>query len=218
MSRDKPVVIEVFGEGKTDVGDNPTPGPPDQGVVPILLHTLCGRPANMLVKRYGRRFMDQPGGLKRKVNFAVLQARYSRSDGAAFVVDSEGELRKTVAALARGREMTPGDFPLAIGVAHPCIEAWLLANAGAICRGLGLPQPPQVPDQPEDLPAPQADRRNNPKTVLARAAGSRRGDLQADEKDRIAAAMTDLDLARRRCPQGFAPFAGEVQEYLRPLF
>jgi len=212
------VVIDIFGEGRTDVGDDPRPQPPAKGVVPILVHTLCGRPPTMFVKRHGMPFMQQRGTLRQKVRFAKRQARLGRSAGAAFVVDSEGDLRERLEELNAGRRMEPGEFPMAVGVAHPCIEAWLLADANALRRALELPANPDVPESPEDLPAPRQDRRNNPKTVLARIAGSRHQDLDADAKHRIAAAMNDMPLVRQRCPLGFDPFAGEVEQHLKPLF
>jgi hypothetical protein len=218
VSPEGSVVIEVYGEGKTDVGDDPSPQVPTTGVVPILLHTLCGRPANMLVKRYGPLFLQRKGTLPQKVQFAKRQATYNRSAGAAFVVDSEGALKERMSDLTKGRRMETGDFPMVLGVAHPCIEAWLLADASAIRRGLDLTHNPEVPSEPEKLPAPRQDRRRNAKTELARAAGQSRRDLSATEKDRIGRGMSDMDLVRDRCPLGFAPFADEVEQHIGPLF
>ena len=221
MSPENGIVIEVFGEGKTDVGDDPQPQPPSNGVVPILLHTLCGRPARMMVKRRGPAFLQQRGmgkGLWQKIRFAKQQAVYNRSAAVVYVLDSEGDLSNRKDALEKGRNTGLPDFPMAVGVAHPCVEAWLLADARAIRRGLGLSDPPNVPDQPEQLPAPCQDRRHNPKTVLAAIAGTARGDIPVAEKERIARAMNDMETVRRRCPQGFAPFANEVEQHIRPLF
>lgn len=48
---DNLIVLEVFGEGKTDFGkDSAMPRLPDRGVVPILVHRLCDKPAAMRVK------------------------------------------------------------------------------------------------------------------------------------------------------------------------
>src|SRR5271157_1922879 len=51
-------VLEICGEGRTDIGNvvSPTesrtePQPPAEGVVPVLLHKLCGEPATMRVVR-----------------------------------------------------------------------------------------------------------------------------------------------------------------------
>ncbi len=219
MSPSDRIVIEVFGEGKTDVGeDESRPHRPEIGVVPILLHTLCGSPSRMFVKRYGRRFMQSKGSLKQKVRFAKRQAKYNAGTVAAvFAVDSDGDLRKTATDLTKGRAMESGDFPMAIGIAHPCIESWLLADAEAIKRGLDLPGDPEVPEEPEKLPAPRRDRSTNPKTVLKQAAGSRK-ELSTVEKDKIAAAMRDMARVEQRCPLGFGPFADEVRQYIGPLF
>ena len=219
MSADESVVIEVYGEGKTDVGHDPAPQRPTNGVVPILLHTLCDKPKRMLVKRYAMPHMIQrKGGLAQKVRFAKRQARLNGSAVAVFVVDSEGDLTERNRELAKGRAMESGDFPMAVGVAHPCIEAWLLADAAAIRRALELEKTPDVPEHPESLPAPCRDRRSNPKTVLSACTKQDKRELSVAEKERIAAAMNDMDLVRDRCPLGFAPFAAEVDRYIRPLF
>jgi hypothetical protein len=63
------VVVEFFGEGKTDIGEDDTPNPPMQGVVPILAHALCGKPASMIAKRTPM-LQLQERGLARKVRFA----------------------------------------------------------------------------------------------------------------------------------------------------
>jgi len=221
VSPEGSVVIEVFGEGKTDVGHDPKPQPPRNGVVPILLHTLCGRPKAMLVIRHGIPFLQQKGGGKglwQKVRFAKRQACYRRSHAAVFVADSEGAFKQKKADLEKGRDHELPNFPMAVGVAHPCIEAWLLADGRAIQRGLGLDGPPSVPQEPEALAAPCRDRRNNPKTVLARAAGAASGDLSVADKERIASEMNDPALVATRCPTGFAPFALEVEQHIHPLF
>ncbi len=217
MSPEASVVIEVFGEGKTDVRHDARPQPPTRGVVPILVSTLCGQPDRLLVKSYGVPFLQQKEtgkGLWQKVRFARRQALCNGSHGAVFVRDSEGDLKGTVEQLHKGRDHGPSRLPMAVGVAHPCIESWLLSDATAIRRGLDLSEAPVVPDAPEDLPPPC----RNLKAVLAGIAGSRKMDLSAKEKDAIAAAMNDMELPRARCPLGFAPFADEVEARIRPLF
>lgn len=137
-----------------------------------------------------------------------------------FVVDSDGDLKGKTAQLTKGRDAAPSKLPMAVGVAHPCIESWLLANAPAIRRGLELTTTPKVPQRPEDLPAPCQDKngKENPKAVLARIVGARKKELSAQEKDKIAFAMNDMDLVRKRCPASFAPFADDVKVHIRPLF
>ena len=221
MSPDDKVVVEVFGEGRTDVGHDPRPQAPNKGVVPILLYRLCGKPATMRVKRYAIPFLQQEiasRGLRKKVEAARKLAYRNRSQAAVFVVDSEGDLERRREQLTEGRDAGPSSPPMAIGVAHPCIESWLLADASAIQQGMDLPAIPNVPDHPENLPAPCRDREDNPKTRLTKIAGSTKKELSAKEKHQIAAAMNDMKRVRTRCPLGFAPFADEVENRIRPLF
>jgi hypothetical protein len=210
-------VLEIVGEGKTDLGVVAPPSPPNEGVVPILVHTLCDRPQKMLVKR--RPFASLQGkGLAKKVQFAKRQASCNRSDGAVFVIDSDGDLAGRLSELVEGRDRELPFYPMAVGVAHPCVEAWLLADPAAIRRALELGTTPQIPDGPEQLPAPLRNRRHNPKTVHRDIAGAATKELGGKEKDSIATAMNDLSLVRKRCPQSFAPFADEVENRIQPLF
>ena len=220
MTPEPNVVVEVCGEGKTDIGHSAAAGPPTAGVVPILMHRLCGKPKGMLVK--SRRLMHLEGRtLRKKVWLAKHQAWVNGSQAAVFVIDSEANptaLPKIKGELEDGRNDGLPQFPMVVGAAQPSIETWLLTDASAIRRGLDLPETPAVPDKPEELPAPNQDRKRNPKTELTRIAGSRKKELSADEKDRIAGAMNDMGLPRARCPLGFAPFADEVEDRIRPLF
>ncbi|OHB69974.1 MAG: hypothetical protein A2V70_18550 [Planctomycetes bacterium RBG_13_63_9] len=213
-------VIYVFGEGPTDIGRSSDLEPPHDGVVGVLTHALCGKPPTMLVQR--RRFATLQGkGLWQKVRFAKQQATRGRSVGAVFVVDSEGgskELKHKSAQLHKGRDSYLPEFPMAIGVAHPCIESWLLADASAIQRALGLTVTPAVPNDPETLPAPCKNRTENPKSKLAQIGGSTKQAPSAEENAQIAREMNDMPLVRARCPRSFAPFADEVERHIRPLF
>lgn len=101
---------------------------------------------------------------------------------------------------------------MAIGVAHPCIEAWLLSDASAVRRGLSLNQRPPVPPDPESLPAPQANRTHNPKTVLAACSPNTRHPNLA-EKSAMAKHLA-LATAEQICPS-FSAFAVEVRERIR---
>jgi hypothetical protein len=210
-------VIEVVGEGKTDHGRGSNqPEPPTSGVVPVLVHRLCGRPDSMRVRRRPLPFL-QCKGLWQKVRFAKRQAVGNKSAGLVFVVDTEVNHPGRWEELRRGRDSELLDYPAAIGVAHPCIEAWLLVDGPAISRALGLAQRIEVPAEPESLPAPCKDRNRNPKAILGRCAGQDQP-LSSAQTTRIAQEIRDLDTIRARCPNGFAPFAQEVVGYIRPIF
>jgi len=217
-------VLEICGEGRTDIGNviSPTksrtePQPPTEGVVPVLLHKLCGEPATMRVVRRAVAHL-QGKRLWQKVKFAKQRALYNRSAGAVFVMDSEGNHRGRLAELSRGRDAAYSEFPMAVGVAHPCVEAWLLVDSLAIVRALGLSNSVVVPSNPESLPAPQANQNRNPKRVLAMCAGRSAKAISSREATLIALAITDLAALRNRCPVGFEPFAQEIEERIAPLF
>lgn len=220
MSADE-VVIEMFGEGAGDLGEpltrNPTASPPTAGVVPILVHALCERPSTMRIKRKKYVFL-QGKSLKQKVAFAKRQAYYNPGTNALIVVlDTDGEHPRKLKELESGRDSSHVDLPTAVGVAHPCVEAWLMADAEAIAHALSLPRSPAVPDEPEALPAPCRDRHKNAKTELAKHGG---GGPFLDVKSMwaIARAMVDLGLVKQRCPMSFLPFADEIEARIKPLF
>lgn len=216
MNPDTPVVVEICGDGKTDVGAPAERVPPSEGVVPILVHTLSGRPAQMMVTTRFR--MELIGKtFRQKVHFFKRQAKYNGSHAAVMVVDSEvshRELKRLRKDLEEGRDAAFPELPMAVGIAHPCIEAWLLADPAAIRKAMNLEELPTIPEAPEDLPPPHKDRKNNPKAVLGNLAGA----IGADEKWDIAKAMNDIEFVKTRCPLGFRPFAAEVEERIRPLF
>jgi hypothetical protein len=210
------IVIEICGEGRTDVAQNgATPVPADSGVVPILTRRLCNNPAALRVKRTQYMFLQGKKKRWQKVRFFKRNAKINGSAGCVFVLDSEGDFPSVQAELEQGRSHESGDYPMAIGVAHPYIEAWLLTDASALRRGLGLNQKPTVPSEPETLPAPQANRKNNPKTALAECHPNNRHPNLA-EKSAIAEQIS-LDTAATICPS-FAAFAAEVRRHIRPLF
>jgi hypothetical protein len=185
--------------------------------VPILVHKLCGKPAALLVKCRALATLEK-GDRAKKVQFAKRQARLNKSAGVVFVIDSDGDLKDRSKELIEGRDREHLDYPAAVGVAHPCIEAWLLADGPAIRRALELSKTPAVPDRPEELFAPARDRTNNPKTVLRDIVGCQQEELDGSDKDKIAKAMNDMAVVRDRCPLGFAPFADEVGRHIEPLF
>ena len=161
------IVIEIFGEGSTEIGKTThVPSIADSGVVPILARRLCGDSSRLRVRQKAYMFLEGKNRWQ-KVRGAKRNARINGSAGCIFVLDSEGDQASIRAELQTGRDSESPDYPMAIGVAHPCIEAWLLADASAIRRGLSLEQKPIVPENPELLPAPHVDRKNNPKIALA---------------------------------------------------
>jgi hypothetical protein len=210
-------LIEIVGEGKTDRGrGTDRPEAPTEGIIPVLVHRLCDRPDSMRVRRRPLPFL-QGKGLWQKVRFAKRNAFNSGSAGLVFVLDTEGNHPGQLEQLQRGRDSELLDYRAAVGVAHPCVEAWLLADASAIARALGLTRRVDVPAEPEALPAPCKDRDRNPKAILGRCAGRNRP-LSSAETTGIVHAIRDLDSIRTRCPIGFAPFADEIVVIIKAIF
>ncbi len=190
---------------------------PNQGTLPILVHKICKKPGNMRVIR--RRVSLLRGKtLAEKVYFERYQAIYSKYRGIVLVVDSDGKLELTRKNWHEAREKSnarlSNHLPMAIGIAHPCIESWLLSDATAIRRGLELERTPVVSDNPESL-SPKKSNKNHPKNVFRSIV---KDNMSAKDTDRIAAAMNDLELVKQRCPAGFKPFAEEVETHIQPLF
>ncbi len=211
------IVLEIYGEGKTDTG--PRSHEIDlavSGVVPILTRRICDDPATLRVRRLRHAFLAKKGAVWQKVRFAKRNAFYNGSAGCVYVLDSDGDSKRLNAEMKKGRDSEYPDFPMAVGLAHTCIEAWLLADASAIRKGLKLTGPnPIVPYEPESLPAPCKDRKNNPETVL-RACWSEKRPPNVAEKSAIAEAM-DLPKAESKCPS-FKAFADEVRREMKQLF
>ena len=217
-----PVYIKFIGDGSADIGPmDASEVFPTLGVIPNLVFTLCGRPDSMRVRRVKPAFHQSKGGRQKKILLARLRARYENDcAGIIYDVDTEGDDVKTLLRdMSASRDSGDRSAPMVIGVAHPCLEVWLMADAAPIKKVFGLDSSPQVPAKPEELPAPCHDRKRNPKTELVRCAGvQQRSDLSVEQKTQIARAIHVLDRIKERCPLSFAPFTAEVEQYIKPLF
>lgn len=216
------VVVFVVGEGKTDLGVVcPAPTRPDTGVAPVLLAKLCGNPSNLRVVSQKIPTLYQGSGFARKVKF-ILRDVLGRPNIAAVVLifDSEGKLKEKVREMETVLRTIQFGKPFVVGFAHPCIESWLLVDSNAIVQGMKIPRLcGDLPDDPEKLPAPCDDRNNNPKRVLRKVAcESNKRELSVEQKTAIASKISDLNLLCNRLPQGFGPFAKQVQAEIAKLF
>jgi Domain of unknown function (DUF4276) len=215
-----PKVIELVCDGKTEGGPaDDLPKPPITGVLTLLLHRLCDEPDDMLVRRRKPLFLRKRTPLWRRVEQTKIRAADHGEAGLVYVVDTEGDKpQKKLDDLNKGRSAKRLDFPMAIGVCHPCVEAWLLADAVAIQLAFKLPTFPPLPSTPEDLPgAPKKSPGAFYKKTLATAAGQNRDDLSAQEKSDIIQEVVDLAVIEAACAQ-FQTFAREVRKHIRPVF
>ncbi len=164
MTPEASVVVEFFGEGKADIGDEDQPLRPIHGILPILVHAICGKPGRMLAR--GTRMLHlHERSLSRKVRFAKRLARQRKSAAAVFVVDSEGgprDWKTKKAELEQGRDAEAAVFPMAVGVAQPCIEAWLLTDANRYSSGFRLGQETRGPAGAREVPRAVSEHAGEP--------------------------------------------------------
>jgi hypothetical protein len=181
--------------------------------LPMLVHRLLNKPPAM--KYAGASFIavkhiHGPGRTNAKKTIAaVLRARRAGFSGAVILIDRHG-YRDTarIGALRSGRDLLePQDsLPCAVGCAVEAFDAWMVVDRQAVVEADGLPE--HCSDHPESLA--------NPKRVADRVFGTSGGAGLGPKYARVAA-CADLDLLKRACPQGFAPFAEEVERRIAPL-
>jgi len=176
------------------------------------LQTLVRRLLGIRVEIDARNVRDQRGrlhlrpgrgeGLTRLAIAGMNFALREEYDAIAFVIDRDRDKRRQ-AQLDRAQSDVRLDILRAIGLAVEMFDAWMLSDESALTAVLGV----QVDAQsaPESLPRPK-DRIGK---LLAGATEPRRpSDVYA-----LIAEKVDLDLLKRRCPTGFAPFAKRVEAW-----
>ena len=202
--------VLLFGEGNSDVTVD---SQERQGAVSILLRKILESSGNSDARITGARWpriheKRTTSGFSQKVDAAIALANTRGADAVAIVVDRDGD-RKRLGMLQDGRKKAGErvDRPYAalagrtaIGIAVEMLEAWLIADAGAlsaVVNGDGA-----MPD-PESL--------RNPKEKIDELLDDA-GVSVAEGYDAIAE-QARLDELERRCP-AFRNFAREVQEHL----
>ncbi len=185
----------------------------------ILLRRACGLEADTDELRVVPRSLldfQRKRSLTQRVKLARRAASDFGHDGIAIVHDSEGHSPKSKRMeMEAGRDTERSSFPTVIGLAVPCLEAWLSADGTAIKRGLRLNERPTVPERPEEFRTGKAPGPHY-KRHLAQLAGAAKKDLSAIEKSKIAE-LIDLTSLVEHCPS-FQAFADEIADRLAPLF
>lgn len=135
-----------------------------------------------------------------KVVAAFLQKAARRDfDAVVFLIDEDGDQDRRVAMDAAQQDVR-SSLPRACGVAIRSFDAWILADELALADALR--SEPVIESDPEHVRQPKSvciQRRDDS------GCGLRLRDLYADYASRA-----DLELLKRRCPQGFAVFAERV--------
>ena len=128
-----------------------TDGPRDHVTIPPLIGRILGVTVRVNTTPWAR-LHRQSGvrGYRRKLRFAILQARDANALGILATVDRDVHPRRTklkelLQARDEDRQENP-PFPVALGEAEPHGEAWLLDDPVAVCRGLGLDPQIKIPN------------------------------------------------------------------------
>ena len=162
------------------------------------------------------------GPILKRMYAYLRQAAREGAQAAVVLVDADTKGQRRLNRLElRRRKLVAKNVALglrtAIGVAVEKLEAWLLADEMALCRVLGLPNPPEPMKRPEELKGMRGGA-DDAKTVLGEyLAKDQRGPRSFLEHARAIVAEMDLDEVARKCPKGFEPFRQDVQEKLGPL-
>ena len=124
-------------------------GPRDEASLPPLIDTILGRPIEVAFQSWGRlHLMGSKRGYGPKLLFSVGQARSRGVAGLVAVVDRDKDsagLRGHDLRTARDAERQAGrSFPIALGVANPHVDVWLLDDPVAVRQGLDLPSDAEV--------------------------------------------------------------------------
>lgn len=151
---------------------------------------------------------------RRKTMYAMQLAKQKGFDGVAILLDRDRKKEaETLTPLREGRDSgrDAGGPPCAVGVAVETFDAWMIADAGAIESAGG--------DKSKAHPSPE---HLDGKEGTGRHPKERAREVFTDEEHlgpcyRRVARSLDLDLLRKHCPKGFAPFAEDVEEQIGPL-
>lgn len=191
------------------VGD----GERDRVTVPRLVEGVLAQRFDEMFRPWAR--LHQGGkGYQRKLRFAVLAARGEHAEGMVVTLDSDKAKKGSrLAQLQRARNelVEKGkDLPMALGEATPHGEAWLLDDAVAVQRGLGLSSETPVPN-----PASVSSAKHALEELMDESPRRAEGFLMV-----WAAIAREVRLNRCRDAQatGYESFVGEVRRHIAPLF
>ena len=211
----------IYGEGPHELGsasDDPRRAD-DCGALPRLVHRLLGRPGlatyrTRTVNSMKHIHLPRASRLARKVAWALIEAKRAGDDAAVVVVDRDRQHnRDRIDAMRQGRDdaARKGCPPCVVGTAIETFDAWMIADGKAI-GAAGGDGSISHPD-PEKLDGKEGTGQH-PKDRAARVFGGGGGLGHAYA---AVAASVDIGLLKQRCPQGFTPFAADVETHLLPV-
>ncbi|HZU95660.1 MAG TPA: DUF4276 family protein [Planctomycetota bacterium] len=213
----------IFSEGPSDVG-SPTASwdVGAHGAIRALT-------ASVLARRFGRAIneweievehlprLQRTNGFPSKVVAAIRLARSRQCTSAAIVIDNDRTGDRRLRLLSEGRDdaLADGDPSMAalanhtaLGVAVECMEAWLLADEGALSRAAEAeiarqPDPETFQGRPGEA--------DHPKARLASVLALHEGDKHPAELREAAARNANPENVAARCPS-FKKYADELRQ------
>lgn len=198
--------VLLVSEGMHEHADPIWGQPDDHGALEILVTRLLGQGVELESRKpsdrnFRRTRVHGKGQAYEKIVMAFLiEADRRGFDALIFLIDEDGRHERRAAmdaAQASGR----ATLPRACGVAIRTFDAWMLADERALAATLNVNVDAQ--SDPEEL--------KEPKELCRRLRdGSGRG-LRLRDVYATCAERADLQVLKRRCPQGFAPFAERVE-------
>lgn len=197
--------VLLISEGFHEHADTNWGEPADTGALQVLVRRILNREIEIENRKpndreFRRIRIHGKGHAYEKVVLSFLnEAERREFDAVVFLIDEDGDRDRRV-AMDLAQQDRRSSLPRACGVAIRSFDAWILADESALAAI--LESDPVIERDPERVKRPKSicvQRRNES------GCGLRLRDLYA-----AYASHVDLELLKRRCPQGFAVFAERV--------
>ncbi|HDY66014.1 MAG TPA: hypothetical protein ENH84_07280 [Phycisphaerae bacterium] len=210
--------ILIFGDGENELGKIETEYAPsdDLPALPRLIHRVLGEPAQTTytTKKFKKIKAAHGRGGKwaKKTKRAIEDARKGGYQGTVILIDRD---RKS-SAERLGPLTDARDAMLAccaVGNAVETFDAWMIADGKAVREATGKATQSQSHPKPEKLNKDEGTG-NHPKDWATRIFG---GTSSLTPAYAVVALHADIDLLKRTCPKGFAPFAKDIEKRIAPL-
>jgi hypothetical protein len=181
-----------------------------EGALSILVRRLLDRATDIRQEKVSDRKVRvhlQPGKTPGYQKRALAWMNFAETEGfdaVVIVIDQDKETGR-VAQFAKAQADQRLSIPRALGVAIRTIDAWMLADEVALSKALEHTVSTQP--APEGIP--------DPKQVAADLLAESDRPLSQTKMYSKVSTTADLQRIRERCPKGFDPFAGRVEQ-IRP--
>ncbi len=188
-------------------------GPRDEVTIPRLVERILNTSIESSFQPWKGVRLNQGSGYRRKLRFALAQARDQELDGVVATVDSDRVTpKKRLKELCLGRDEdrknpSASPMPTAVGEAVPHLEAWLLDDPVSVRNALGLPRDGDIPDVAQ----------GDPKTALNCLIDESESSDRPTQLLSAIACELDSERCNHSSDTGFKDFVHDVRAELEPL-